>query len=48
MQLALLIVALICCLIASVYPPQSPPVRVHLGWLGMALYFLTLILGHAR
>jgi hypothetical protein len=44
--LILLVFAFVCCTIAAFwYPGQPVPwSRPHLGWLGVALYFLSLIL----
>lgn len=40
----LLLLALICELCAAAGMPSS---RINLGWLGLALYFLALLLGAA-
>lgn len=45
LSLILLVAAFLCCLGAAFwYPGRCPAYRVHLGWLGMALYFLSLLL----
>ena len=42
----LLIFAFVLCVLQSFWPWWSQPRSVpHLGWLGMALYFLSIILG---
>jgi len=46
-SLILLIAACICCFIAAFWYAPTPPVRPHLGWLGMGFYTLSLILARA-
>lgn len=44
LNVVLLALAFVCCLVAAFwYPPPQP--KPHLGWLGMAFYFLSLLLG---
>jgi hypothetical protein len=48
-SMILLVAAFLCCLGAAFwYPAGNPsPYRPHLGWLGMAAYFLSLLVaGH--
>lgn len=43
-NLVLLILAFICLLLASLgISTAQPPSRVHLGWLGLAFWVLSLI-----
>jgi len=44
LSLILLIFAFVLCLIQSLYPNWMQPAW---GWLGLALYFLSLIIQHA-
>jgi len=44
LHLILLVFAFVLCLIEAVYPSWPRPA---LGWLGLALYFLAMILGGA-
>jgi hypothetical protein len=44
-SLILVILAFLLCLLGAWWP-LGPPYRPHLGWLGMACYFLAQILGH--
>lgn len=44
MALALVIAALILCVLAAI-PKVQGAVTVSLGWLGMACYFLSLLIG---
>jgi hypothetical protein len=42
--LVLVIAAAICCTIAAFWYPGAPsPIRPHLGWLGVALYFWSIV-----
>jgi hypothetical protein len=43
LSLILLIAGFICCVIAAFWYP-SPNPRPHMGWLGVSLYLLSLIL----
>jgi hypothetical protein len=44
LSLILLVFAFVLCMIQAFYPNWTAP---SWGWLGLALYFLSLILGHA-
>ena len=44
--LILLVFAFVLALVQSFAPWRGGPFPPHLGWLAVALYFLTLILGH--
>jgi len=46
-SLILLVAAFILCLIEAFQPWVRPWARPHLGWLALALYFLSLILVQA-
>jgi hypothetical protein len=42
--IVLVIAAAICCTIAAFWYPGAPsPIRPHLGWLGVALYFWSIV-----
>ncbi len=45
--LILLIAALICALLAAFWRPPAPmpPYWPHLGWLALALYLLSVVIG---
>jgi len=46
LSIILLIAGAICCTIAAFwYPGAQSPIRPHLGWLGMALYLWSVVLG---
>jgi hypothetical protein len=49
LQLILLVFAFVLVLIESCWDFLFTPIvkRPHLGWLGVAIYFLSLLLGHA-
>jgi len=42
-SLILLVFAFVCCVVAAFWYPAPTP-RPHFGWLGVAFYFLSLIL----
>jgi hypothetical protein len=49
MSYILLILAAFCCTLAAFFSPRPAPVAwygyVHLGWLGMAMYLWSIVLG---
>ena len=46
LTLILLVFAFVCLMLAGFNVPTPP--RINLGWIGMALWCLSIILGNAR